>query len=690
MRFSIAERIPRFDAIFVRNDPGFPRAFGASWAKHAPVFAGGSVLRLKLNPSLCLLSGLLAATTAWAAPVTIRQFDALALAPGGDRTATVELSDPGNLPELPHGAVVVRGADGRIQAQYDPCKICKYSDTAWSPNDSLAFIATDEKAGTATLFVVDKGAARTAAKITGVANTVRWSPDGTQIALLVTLGAHKKTGAVEAGAALVGQIGVSQDEQRIAVVPSSGGAPKLVSPADTYIYEFDWTPDGKGFAATGAKGNGDNNWWVAKLDYVDAQSGALRVIASPKMQMNLPRVSPDGKTVAFIGGLMSDWGPIGGDVYSVPLTGGTPVDITPGFDGTFNGIAWRGKSLLASALIGDRYSVVALDTKPRTLWSAPVSARTQKFDGAIAFSADGNVAATLMEDFTHAPEIALGRLPKLAPVTHDNDALGAQVAAQSVHWTNDGFRVQGWLIGPKETQAGRKYPMVVIVHGGPSSAVTPHYIAAGGQHGTGFDFAYDLVQRGYYIFQANPRGSYGQGEAFTRANARDFGRGDLRDILAGVDAVEKIAPVDDKRLGMYGHSYGGWMTMWANTQTHRFKAMVAGAGIADWMSYYGQNGIDQWMIPFFGASVYDDPAVYRAASPIEFIKQAKTPTLIYVGERDVECPAPQSLEYWHALHDLGTPVELFIYAGEGHRFHKPSDLIDLRARIIGWFETYLK
>ena len=99
---------------------------------------------------------------------------------------------------------------------------------------------------------------------------------------------------------------------------------------------------------------------------------------------------------------------------------------------------------------------------------------------------------------------------------------------------------------------------------------------------------------------------------------RDFGGGDLRDILAGVDAVEKVAPVDDKRLGVFGHSYGGFMTMWTVTHTNRFKAAVAGAGIADWISYYGQNGIDQWMIPFFGASAYDDPAIYVKLSPIDY------------------------------------------------------------------------
>ncbi|HTD29106.1 MAG TPA: prolyl oligopeptidase family serine peptidase, partial [Xanthomonadaceae bacterium] len=605
-----------------------------------------------------------------------------------------EALDPGNLPEEAHAAIVVRAADGKIIAQYDPCKSCRYSDTAWSPKgDALALLATDSKTDRTTLYVLKNNVLRAVTTIAGVANTVRWSPDDERIALLVTPGAHKKTGAVEAGAAQVGEIGVSEDEQRIAIVSAAGGELKLVSPADTYIYEYDWAPVGEGFVATGAKGNGDNNWWIATLDYIDTATGDLRVIAAPHMQMSLPRASPDGRQVAFVGGLMSDWGAIGGDIYVVSFSGGTPQLITPDFKGSVRGIAWHGKELLAAALIDDRNAVVTVEPASRRTtvqWSAPVGVHAQTFEGPIVFSPNGKTAATVTEDFTHAPEIAIGDPKNLVQVTHDNAALEANVAVQSVHWTSDGLNVQGWLLGPKQVAGGGKHPMVVIVHGGPSSAVTPHYVAAGGQHGTGFDFVQDLIVRGYYIFYANPRGSYGQGEAFTRANIRDFGGGDLRDILAGVDAVEKIAPVDDARLGIYGHSYGGWMTMWTNTQTQRFKAAVAGAGVANWTSYYGQNGIDQWMIPFFGASVYDDPAVYRAASPIEFIKQAKTPTLIYVGERDVECPAPQSLEYWHGLKAVGTTTQLVIYAGEGHRFSKPTDLEDLRARIVGWFDLYLK
>src|SRR5262249_12728762 len=252
-------------------------------------------------------------------PTVMHQFADLALAPDGGKTATVESDDPGNLTEEPHGAVVVRDAGGKEVAHYDPCPTCRYSDPAWSPkSDMLVFLATDSKAGKATLYGIQTGNPKALTQITGVANTPRFSADGARIALLATLGAHKMTGAIEAGAAQVGEIGSSPDEQRIAVMPASGGALKPVSPAHTYIYEYSWTSDGKGFAATAAKGNGDNNWWIATLDYVDAGTGTARVIAAPKMQMNMPRVSPDGKSVVFIGGLMSDWGSIGGDVYLVP------------------------------------------------------------------------------------------------------------------------------------------------------------------------------------------------------------------------------------------------------------------------------------------------------------------------------------------------------------------------------------
>jgi dipeptidyl aminopeptidase/acylaminoacyl peptidase len=339
--------------------------------------------------------------------------------------------------------------------------------------------------------------------------------------------------------------------------------------------------------------------------------------------------------------------------------------------------------------VGSDQAIVAIDPAARTqrtLWTAPVSASGSR-DGRFVFSADGAIAASVHEDFQHAARIVAGRLPKLAPITHDNDGFAPQVSARSIGWTNDQFNVQGWLLSPLKIEAGKKYPMVVIVHGGPAAAATPRFVSQGDEANP---MLRELTSKGYFVFMPNPRGSYGQGTAFGSANKRDFGGGDWRDILAGVDAVEKVAPVDSQRLGLMGHSYGGFMTMWGVTHSQRFKAAVAGAGIANWISYYGQNGIDQWMIPFFGASAYDDPAIYRAASPIESIKAARTPTLIYVGERDVECPPAQSTEFWHGLRAMGTPTSLVIYDGEGHSIRKPEHQRDQRARTLAWFDRYLK
>ncbi len=367
---------------------------------------------MKVLAAVLLLSAI---GTASAAPVVIRDHDHLALSPRGDRVVDVEASDPGNLADDPHGAVVLRDAGGKVLSSFDPCAVCRYSDTAWSPSGAaFAFIATDRKAGKATLYVVEGAKPRAAAVISGIANDVRYSPDGARIALLVTEGARKMTGAVEAGAALVGEIGESNDEQRIAVLPAKGGALKLVSPADTYVYEFDWAPGG--FVVTSAKGNGDNNWWIATLDFV-SESGAMRNIAAPMMQIELPRVSPDGKTVAFIGGLMSDWQSIGGDVYTVPVAGGAPVGVTPNFKGSFRSIDWRGAAVMGGAIVDDRFAV--LSVRPgaaKTLWSAPVTARPQGVNATVSFSADGKSAALIEEDFNHAVEIALGDpVSNLAP-----------------------------------------------------------------------------------------------------------------------------------------------------------------------------------------------------------------------------------------------------------------------------------
>ncbi len=613
-----------------------------------------------------------------------RKYEDLTIAPKGDLIAAVESSED---PTVHNLIVVRRVADGKIVRTIDPCATCFYSDLTFGSGGALAFVSRDRAAVTAALELDRAGAIHTIATFKGVANTLRFSPDGTRIAALVTLNAAKEVGATQAGARQVGEIGESSDEQRIAVFDPAGSvaadAVRPVSPAGRYIYEYDWTPDGRGFVTSSALGNGDDQWWVATIDLVDLATGAVRPIAQPKTQIRFPRVSPDGKTIAYVGGLMSDYGSVGGDIWTAPFAGGAPINVTPGYKATVTGLEWLADGLRGTILSGPDAAIVRFDpkAKPTILWSKPAGLKAG--DAKVTFSGDGRIAASVVQDFEHAPAIFAGPVKALRQITHDNDALPALVRARSVAWTNGGYTIQGWLLAPAGADPAARAPLIVNVHGGPAAAHTPNYIASTG-------ITADLARAGYYIFLPNPRGSYGQGEAFTAANKRDFGGGDLKDILAGVDAVEKIAPVDEDRLGLMGGSYGGFMAMWVNTQTDRFKGIVAGAGLSDWISYYGTNGIDQWMIPFFGASAYDDPKAYWDVSAIQFIKRAKTPTFIYVGERDIEVPPTQSVEYWHALKAMGVPTSLVIYPGEGHRLRDPANSADMRRRTVAWFDKYVK
>ena len=621
--------------------------------------------------------GALVSTPAGAS--TLHQYASLALSPAGDRIATVESDAAANATAKAHGKVVIRSAaNGAVMTKIDPCADCDYSGLVFSPDGGLVYLARQK--GTTRLMRVSGTQSAAIATIPGIAQEPRFSPDGRRIALLVTIGARKEAGATQAGVRQVGEIGEQNDEQRIGIVPAAGGELKPISPADRYVYEYDWTPDGSGFVVTSALGNGDNNWWIATLDHVDAATGAVRRIAAPNMQMNQPRVSPDGRTVAFIGGLMSDFGSIGGDVYTVPLAGGQPVDRTPNYRGSFTSLLWGGAGLTGSALIGDRMAIVPINAgAAQPVWSAPASIAAG--DAKFARSANGRAVAFVAQDFERAPAIYAGALNAPRQVTHDNDSWAPLVTARSLTWTSGPYTVQGWLLAPRGASPAAKAPMVVSVHGGPAAANVPNFVWQGSNA--------DLARAGYYIFLPNPRGSYGQGEAFTRGNMRDFGGGDLKDILAGVDAAERAAPIDDARLGLMGGSYGGFMAMWANTQTNRFKAIVSGAGLSNWISYYGTNGIDQWMIPFFGKSMYDDPDAYWAASAIRTIKNAKTPTFIYVGERDIEVPPTQSIEYWHGLKAMNVPTSLVIYPGEGHGIRDPKNASDVRKRTVAWFDRYL-
>ena len=604
-------------------------------------------------------------------------FEEVALSPDGLRVAWVE-------------RVATRWlvSAAQVDGKRPPVRIGEGRHIAWS-HDGTRLAYVDKQLYVATIGG-GGGAPRKLTSVSGYVTDPAWSPDDARIAILFADHAPGGGGPIEALPVETGAIGGEVHNQRLTVVDARTGAARQVSPAELHVYEYDWSPDGKAFALTAAPGPGDNDWWTAQLYTMPADTGVPTAIHKPALQIAVPRWSPDGAAIAFIGGLMSDQGSTGGDVFTIAATGGEVSNRTPGRAASTAALAWTSPSqLLIAEYVGGSSALAALDLaggKIERLWQGDEGLHSG-LSANYAVSRDGKVVAAIRSDWQHPPEIWAGPIGAWKQITSLNAGHHAWVGqARSLTWTSDKLAVQGWLLYPRDfdpaRDPGKRYPMIVSPHGGPAGIATPHWPRPGLDPSI-------FSALGYFVLVPNARGSFGQGEVFTRANVKDFGGGDLRDVLAGVDAVLRTAPVDPERLGITGWSYGGYMTMWTVTQTHRFKAAIAGAGIANWLSYYGQNAIDQWMIPYFGASVYDDPAVYARSAPIEFVKRVTTPTLIVVGERDGECPPPQSYELWHALKTIGVPTELVVYAGEGHRFRNPANQRDLIERAVGWFEKYL-
>jgi dipeptidyl aminopeptidase/acylaminoacyl peptidase len=634
-------------------------------------------------------------------------------------TPSARLRAPGAVAVTPDGTTLAWTIGSREGAQLhitdlanpDPAKEkivsiagftnCSNSSPVWAPDSkTLAFTSTctgkNEKPGDPQIFLYSRatGEAHQLTHLTGIFQQAAFSPDGKSLAFLFVENATRSAGALapmKPWSGVIGEDGV--EIQRVYSVSTATGEGAFLTPASLHVYEFAFNPaDSDDITYIAANPPGENTWWIARL-FVQDQKHAPKVVFDPNttttalhgLQIAVPRYSPDGKHIAFIGGLMSDQGSTGGDVWVVPTSGGNPVDVTPNIDGTPCYEAWLSNTVIG--MVEDRKGHTVLpdyDISTRTmipgsnldLGETAVSGGPIK--DAIALSIPARLIAFVKSGHNTPPEIWAGNgSDGMKQITHLNDGAKPPTRIESVNWKSDQFDVQGWLTYPKNYDPAKKYPLLVQVHGGPSATADARW---------GVNTWSEL---GYFVLEPNPRGSFGQGEKFTAANIKDFGYGDFRDINAGVDFVEKKVSIDKSREGLTGWSYGGFMTMFGVTQTTRFRAAVAGAGISDWKSYYGLNSIDQWMLPFFGATVYDDPAVYAKSSAIEFIHKVKTPTLVIVGDRDGECPAPQSFEFWHALRAENVPTQLVIYPNEGHGFRDPAHIADREARMVAWFAKYM-
>ncbi len=548
----------------------------------------------------------------------------------------------------------------------------------FSPDgQNIAFVSDAESNGQRQLYLVGlhpESVARKVGHFDGPIGAPRFSPGGERIAILHTERLVSAAPSPDSPAPFATTV----TPQTVAIVDIATGKRQFVSPPNLHVHEFDWAPDGKSLALIASPAAALPNYFIAKLYVLPIPTGEPRLIAAPSHQLGDPRFSPDGQWVSFISGLISDEGNTGGDLFVVPADGGEMKNLTPARKSTITAARWRADSraLFVTEIADSNFalSAIALDPGPTELLFQ-AQATLRQFN----LSADGQSVVFSHDSFDSAPSVWTGppRVPK--PIEATTQAFRAPWGQiKTLHAQSDTYTIQSFLLAPKIVESGRKYPLITLVHGGPASSWVPTPVELGA-----------LAVKGYFLLLPNPRGSFGQGAAFQAANVQDLGHGDLRDIRASIREALAAAPIDPDRLGIMGWSYGGFMAMWAPTQSGEFRAAVAGAGISNWLSYSGQTDATGWMKPYFGASVYDDRAVYAKSEPIAFIKQARTPTLLLVGENDTDCPAPQSREYWQALETMGIPAQLVVYPHEAHGFVRPGHRRDRVERAAAWFDRHL-
>ncbi len=450
---------------------------------------------------------------------------------------------------------------------------------------------------------------------------------------------------------------------------------------------FDWSPDGKRIAF-GATLNPDLiNGQTSDIYVLDlAADKVMKVVSQPGADA-APLWSPDGKCLLFSSAMgRVDDSARNSRLALVGADGGPVRSLTDAFDENPNAVAWKADGIYFGALQGTASHLFRLD--PSSLAISRLSGPEGAFLVGASLSSDGKRAAFVAHSPTTLAEVCVSEFPwtPRALTRMTEQVAGLTLGTREViTWkSKDGTPIEGVLVKPAGFDPAKRHPLLCVIHGGPTGVDRPVLSA---------DLRYypaDIwVARGALILKVNYRGSAGYGERFRRLNFRNLGVGDAWDVLSGVDSLVKKGWVDPARVGCMGWSQGGYISAFLTTSTRAFKAISVGAGISNWATYYYNTDITPFTINYLGDDPADDPAIYAKTSPMSYIKNAATPTLIQHGELDKRVPIPNAYELRQGLEDRGVPVEMVVYKGYGHGITKPRSMRAVMEHNLAWFGHYI-
>lgn len=567
----------------------------------------------------------------------------------------------------------------------------------WSPDGGrIGFLSDRRQAGRMQAYLLEAGRIGEAVALPEVAGTlesIAWSPDGTRL-LLGSAG----LGADQAGAS---GSGVMKDVAELptwipAVEGSDGGNEwrrlwvldldarevRMLSGEKTNVWEAAWCGPGAVLGIV-SDAPGEDAWYEAALVRIDAATGDARELVRSDVQLGVPAANADGTRVAVIEALCSDRILVAGTLLVVdPSTAAVARMDTGAVDVT--DVVWiDADRLFVTGLRGMETVVGVIDSRTGAFeerWST-VEGSGFWFPTARPVGDDG--FAIVLDSLEHPPALCVIRGGTARSVTsfeHEGTRyLAAAIgAAERITWSApDGLEIEGVVVVP---ESPGPHALVVLVHGGPVWA----YANRWPRH-----FAHPLMARGYAVFLPNPRGSAGRGREFAARVVGDMGGADAHDVLSGIDELVRRGVADPERIGVTGGSYGGFMSCWLPTIDDRFAASVAISPVTDWYSQHFNSNIGRWDAEFLAAEPTDAGGPYRDRSPVMFADRVRTPTLLTAGLNDRCTPPGQAIEFFRALRWKGVETELVLYPEEGHGVRKFPTVIDLSARMIGWFERFM-
>ena len=545
----------------------------------------------------------------------------------------------------------------------------------------------------------DGGEAEALTAEKGAITAFRWSPDGRTIAFLM---ADPKSEAEEKADKEKRDARVVDDAPkmirlRVAPVEKDGEGKRPVRTLTTAAYsvgniaapaEFDWSPDGRQIVFVHQPTPHVDDWPLSDLSTVQVATGVVKPLAATRGSEEDPLFSPDGASIAYT---VSADPPTWADrsrVAVVPAGGGTPKLLAVTGDEKPDLVGWTrdGRLLYTETdrTVTRLYALPVAGGPPVAVSPADLMVEAASLNPA------GTHLAFTSQAADQAPEAYGSRADRFAParVSRVQDLPAVPLGrTEAITWkAPDGREVEGLLTWPVGYAAGRRVPLLVIVHGGPAGVFVRSFVGSA----TPYPVA-GFATRGYAVLRVNPRGSSGYGADFRHANDRDWGVGDDQDIMSGVDAVIARGVADPDRLGIMGWSYGGYMTSWVITQTRRFKAASVGAGVTNLMSFTGTADIPGFLPDYFGGEFWAEGGLdrWRKHSAMFNIGGVTTPTLIQHGEADLRVPISQGYELYNALKRQKVPVTMVVYPRTPHGIQEPKLMMDAMTRNLEWFDRWI-